>query len=361
MTRHYSTGAAQGKLSVGDIVTGGLRIYRDHFKNYFGEAFRAYLWVFVPVYGWAKFLAIQGLLGRLAFQEAQEQPESILEARRQVMPKLWYFLVASIAMGLFLMLALLGFVIVGILVGVIAGLLFSGLGGGNFVISALLVLGVMVFVIAFFFGYIWLYSRLSLTEICLAIEPNLKPMEAIQRSWQLTKGYVFSLQLVFFIAVLITIPISIVSNLGTLVTAIIGEGEEFASLIDLPLTLLFGALLIPFWQAVKAVAYFDLRVRKEGLNLSLEMPGYHSPMNFSDEETAPVDSPVTDPTKATEETDLAILNHLMKRGQASFMDLLMKLKCDQKILKSRLLALEEENMIVIVEQLDDENTIYKIR
>lgn len=361
MIHHYSTGAAQGKLSVGDIVTGGLRIYRDHFKNYFGEAFRAYLWVLVPVYGWAKFLAIQGLLGRLAFQEAQEQPESIPEARRQVMPKLWYFLVASIAMGLFLMLALLGFVIVGVVVGIIVGSLFSGLAGSNFVVSALGVLGGLAFILVFFFGYIWLYSRLSLTEICLAIEPDLKPMEAIQRSWQLTQGYVFSLQLVFFIAVLITIPISILSNLGTLVTSIMGTGEAFASLIDLPLTVVLGALLVPFWQAVKAVAYFDLCVRKEGLNVSLTMPGYVSRMDLSDQEAGPADSAVTGPRTDTEAIDLAILNHLMKRGQASFMDLLMKLKYDQKILKSRLLALEEENMIVIVAQLDEENTIYKMR
>jgi hypothetical protein len=30
-----------------------------------------------------------------------------------------------------------------------------------------------------------------------------------------------------------------------------------------------GALLIPFWQSIKAVIYYDLLTRKEGLGLEL--------------------------------------------------------------------------------------------
>ena len=31
-----------------------------------------------------------------------------------------------------------------------------------------------------------------------------------------------------------------------------------------------GALLLPFWQAIKAVIYYDLRVRREGFGIELE-------------------------------------------------------------------------------------------
>jgi hypothetical protein len=30
-----------------------------------------------------------------------------------------------------------------------------------------------------------------------------------------------------------------------------------------------GALIVPFWQTVKAVVYYDLRSRREGLGLQL--------------------------------------------------------------------------------------------
>lgn len=36
-------------LSVGNVVSAGLRIYRDHFKSYFGISLRATLWSFVPL------------------------------------------------------------------------------------------------------------------------------------------------------------------------------------------------------------------------------------------------------------------------------------------------------------------------
>jgi hypothetical protein len=30
-----------------------------------------------------------------------------------------------------------------------------------------------------------------------------------------------------------------------------------------------GSLLVPFWQAIKAVIYYDVRNRKEGLDLKM--------------------------------------------------------------------------------------------
>jgi len=37
----------------------------------------------------------------------------------------------------------------------------------------------------------------------------------------------------------------------------------------LPLSFGFGALVLPFWQAIKAIIYYDLRSRKEGLGLQM--------------------------------------------------------------------------------------------
>jgi hypothetical protein len=35
------------------------------------------------------------------------------------------------------------------------------------------------------------------------------------------------------------------------------------------LGLVSGALFLPFWQAIKAVIYYDLRSRREGLGLQM--------------------------------------------------------------------------------------------
>ena len=99
----------------------GLRIYRDNFKKYLKLAFIGYLWIFVPVYGWAKYSAMMGLLGRLAYGEVAEQPEAIKDARRHVKPKMWDFLVAGIIVVLILFVAIIPFSLALGIVGAVRG------------------------------------------------------------------------------------------------------------------------------------------------------------------------------------------------------------------------------------------------
>ena len=129
-------------LSVGDVVSAGLRIYRDRFKDYFPIAIIAALWSIVPVYGFilfiyawawatyfedyfsltiiaalwfiifiyclAKSVTAAGLVSRLAFGEITEKPESVTEARNQVNPLMWTFLLSSLLVGLIFLGVVLG-------------------------------------------------------------------------------------------------------------------------------------------------------------------------------------------------------------------------------------------------------------
>ena len=79
-------------LTVGNVVSAGLRIYRDRFFDYYKLAFIGSLWVLVPVYGWAKYSAMMGLISRLAFGEVTEKPEPIRDAQRFIKPRMWSFL-----------------------------------------------------------------------------------------------------------------------------------------------------------------------------------------------------------------------------------------------------------------------------
>ena len=257
-------------LSIGNVVSVGLRIYRDNFKKYFKLAFFGYLWIFVPIYGWAKYSAMTGLISRLAFREISEQPEIVRDAQRHIKPKIWDFLVAGILVSLIIFGVLIAY---SIIVGII-GAIINGIVAQTSIISIIFAILAVFF---FIFGFIWLISRLFLVELPLAVEENVTAVGTISRSWQLTKSSVGRIQLIVFLAFLISLPIGIaVQILSAILQLVIGSGLENASgfagigvLLYLFLIVVSGALMIPFWQSIKAVVYYDLRVRREGMGMDL--------------------------------------------------------------------------------------------
>lgn len=261
-------------LSVGNVVSAGLRIYRDNFKKYFKLAFFGYLWVFVPVYGWAKYSAMMGLISRLAYKEAAEQPEAVRDAQRHIKPKMWSFLVAGIFVSLIICSAIIPYSIVFGILGAGLGFIVEQNSRIGLIMMGLLTIAALLF---FIFGFLWLVSRLFLVELPLAVEENVTATSTIRRSWDLTKGSVVRIQLVVLIGFLISIPILLVTNITSFILQItIGAGLENApgfaaigGILYLLLIIAGGALLIPFWQAIKAIVYYDLRVRREGMDINL--------------------------------------------------------------------------------------------
>jgi hypothetical protein len=271
MPKNLSSAIQTGPLSVGNVVSASLRIYRDHFKSYFGLALVGYLWLLVPIYGWAKYSAISALISRLAFGEVSEHPEAVNDARRDVNPRMWSFLWAGILTSLILGGIYLGGVIALIILGVGAGAIF---GKNTIIIVGLAVVAVIAFLIL----YIRIISRLLIVELPLAIENDLDASSAIGRSWELTKGSVGRIQWIVLVAFLISLPIYVVSNSITAIvqvvlTRIFGPESSlfflFYMTVVIGVSIVFGAIVIPFWQAIKAVIYYDLRSRKEGLGLEI--------------------------------------------------------------------------------------------
>ena len=274
MSTNLSSPQPLGPLSVGNVVSASLRVYRDRFKLYYRLAFIGYLWILLPIYGWAKFSAMTGLLSRLVFSELIERPETVDEARSHVMPRMWNFLVAGILVSLILFGASIGAAIV---FGILAGVFGAILGQSTGAVIVLVLLGAIA-LIALIVGYLWLVCRLLIVEVPLAIEDNVDATSAIGRSWKLTAGFVSRIVLIFTVAFLISLPISIAIQLVSLVVQVVlaalftrGSALFFLLYYVLILGLSFasGSLLIPFWQAVKAVIYYDLLNRKEGLGLQV--------------------------------------------------------------------------------------------
>jgi len=267
-------------LSVGNVVSAGLRIYRDNFKNYYRLAFIGSLWAWIPIYGTAKFYAYQGLISRLAYGEIIEQPETVRDANRHVKGRMWSFLGAAILVWLrFLLAYILGLLAIILVVGglttVINWTLSFILGDNGGIIGTILSIILSVAVLVVFFGYlIRLFASFSVSELVLATEENINASQSLKRSQELTKSYLQNLILIYLISSLVSFPLlGLIFTLQVLPTFIqdsnLAAYTGIFTIFQLIFNSLTTALILPFWQSIKAVIYYDLKVRREGMGLNL--------------------------------------------------------------------------------------------
>ncbi len=301
-----------GSLSVGNVVSAGLRLYRDHFKRYFGLALRATLWSLLPFllliplvfllilsqqinfstilllivlglplffYSFAKYMANSALISRLAFCELVDKPESLREARRHVDPKVGFFLRTYLLYFLISMGAVIGFYVAMFVLGIIFAVIVAATQNNPFAI----IIGSLILIIAFAIALSFLirfFTRLCMIEVPLAIEEEINATQSIGRSWILTKGYVGRIFLILTVAFLVTLPIYIIVQIAVsgIQGILIGnnpistlsiEYQILLFIIGYALGLASGVVILPFWQTIKAVMYYDLRARREGLDLQL--------------------------------------------------------------------------------------------
>ncbi|NER03070.1 MAG: hypothetical protein F6K17_10775, partial [Okeania sp. SIO3C4] len=298
-------------LSVGNVVSASIRIYRDNFKSYLGVAIRSTLWFFLPflalfpipliliysqvntssflllipvwllLFGYcsAKSVVNDAIIARLVFGELANQPETVLETRRILKPKMWtfflaFFLLSLIGIGIWLILS----IVIGILAGIFAEM--TNASQQNMGTRAILVLiGIVIFIITLVF-IVRLLTRFFIFDLPLAVEENITAAQTLGRSWELTKGYIGRIFVVSFIANLVTLPIVIIvqviagilENILKATIPVNPTDPRFQLLLFLmgySIGLLSNVFLLPFWQAIKAVVYYDLRTRREGMGLQL--------------------------------------------------------------------------------------------
>ncbi|MEM7725283.1 MAG: DUF975 domain-containing protein [Cyanobacteria bacterium P01_A01_bin.45] len=276
-------------LSIGNVVSAALRLYRSHLKRYLGIALKASLWALIPIYGWAKSYLLNATISRLAYQELINQPESVTEAQDQNHRKFWGFWLAQFIVGLILFGVNMG---VSIVQSIVLATLSAILGSGGQESSGFGVLIVsLINLLLIFLGYavyLWFFARIFFPELPLSIEDEIDASESISRSWELTKRNVFRLQLIIVVSLLITLPLYLVAvvpffvSIGYFSSVAIASATAITSSditsiftglafmgLALLLFLLVNFLMAPFWQALKAVIYYDLRSREEGLDLQL--------------------------------------------------------------------------------------------
>lgn len=284
MSQNLSSSGPMRPLSVGNVVSAGLRLYSSHFETYFKLSVAAALWSFIPIYGWAKFTMLSGAIARLAFGQLINQPETVAMVKRQVGSKMWQFFLSSFLVGMILFGAGLLTYILLLVVGVLGFLALFGsvnnasqLDPGKLIIYGIVILVLLLLVLLFI---TWLASRLLIYELPIAVE-NQEFSQGISRSWELTSGSAifWRIQLIYWVAALISlpfylliqIPIGFIQELILRPLLIDNLGLFFLSSYGLGFLagIVLNIFLLPFWQSIKAVLYYDLRSRREGLDLQL--------------------------------------------------------------------------------------------
>lgn len=309
MAQNFNSGSILQPLNVGNVVSAGLVIYRSRLKAYLGVTLTASLWMLLAVAGlipvalpiiqaifsrdptplfwlllliplWfllvifcsAKFLLNSALISRLAYGDLINQPETVNVAREQIKRRMWWFFLTQFLVNLILsttniLLQFLQAIVV----------LVSAATRNNSLVGVL----TLVLFLAFLVGYFWLYSRFFIPEVPLAVEESPDGVKAIARSWTLTQGSAFRIQLIIFVTLLVTTPLYgllliplIFAAAAIIPRLVVPNSESILILVGLIflgiiLSLAVNLLILPFWQVIKAVIYYDLRGRREGLGLKL--------------------------------------------------------------------------------------------
>ncbi|MBE7382598.1 MAG: DUF975 domain-containing protein [Leptolyngbya sp. SIO1E4] len=265
-------------LSTGNVVSAGISLLRTYFKTYLGLSAKAVLWYLIPFYGWARALMIFGQIGRLGFQEIIHQPETVNASLKKVEFRMWSFL--GVAILVFIIQVAANYAISG--VGTALILPFTAVGAGGdavAILSGVLVVGVQL---AMFAAQTWIQARFLLYDVIIAVETETDATAAITRSWELTQGSAFRVLLVLLVAYVVMAPLFVLALLPFLFTipffaATPADTPDPALALALLLAFLVFAVLlmlgavitVPFWQSIKAVLYYDLRSRREGIDIQL--------------------------------------------------------------------------------------------
>ncbi len=311
----------QGPLSVGNVISAGLRLYSNHFKDYFGIALLATLWILLPFlvsailvvflgtvenfhpllglaipavlvlffYCLGKYMAGAAAIARLAFGELTNQPETVENAKRFTKARLWPFVWMSLLLGLLyigiwiviylvMMLVLIALFAASGVVSLFSTASIEQILATNpgLVIGPALATLLMILLLLIFF--LWLGARLAVPDLPLAVEPEITASSSIGRSWQLTQKSAWRIALILFVTALIALPLAILTQLLTSIfqvglTAVLSEESVTYNLLlaiaSYAFSFLSNVFVLPLWQSIKATIYYDLRSRREGLDLEL--------------------------------------------------------------------------------------------
>lgn len=307
-TKPDSMQASVPSLTMGNIVTIGFQVFRLNFNDHFVRSLLSHLWLWLAMVGailifaivlgislgfggtlgysstvvsivgsllgtafalplvlftGARMAAVSGLMTRMGFNTLRKRVEPNELYRQGILRRLWTYLLAWVVYYLIVLIVYGWFFGVGFYLFVLlspswqafeAQITNSQLRGTFVLVSVALALiyglgGMLV-------GY-YISARLWFFDAVLAIEDSKSALESLVRSWKLTRGKGWSILTIMFAAGLITLPILLLATTINIFVPIV--------------SLLTGVIMLPLWQAVKAVNFYELAATKTGLLFDLNL------------------------------------------------------------------------------------------
>jgi hypothetical protein len=204
-----------------------------------------------------------GLLIRATTDVAMGRPTTVMSAVRRTLRR--YFALAAFDLLAFVA----GLVAVAVVVTVfIGGIALGSQGNGNGVVIVLTVLLVLALSLATIVGAVWIGIRLVVV-VPVMLEEGVGPIAGIRRSWSLVRGSFWritgTLVVVYALGQVVQSALSAVLLL--LVFFLPGlSGDARGGLLLVALAAV-QVLVSPIFAITLALVYFDLRVRRESLDL----------------------------------------------------------------------------------------------
>jgi hypothetical protein len=209
----------------------------------------------------AKFYKNWALVSRMAYRLLINRPETLKEVAYKV-SELWIFLWVNLLINLIFA------IVQPFNNGITDALTQATIDKEAFANIAIILLLIQTFL------YFWLIARFYLCDVILAVE-STTGINAINRSWQLTKGFSIKILLVILVSFLVILTAYLIAGIPfflilvsmyklELVPTLLLDNAWNPMLLTLSLValVLVWFLSIPYWQILKAVIYYDLHSRR---------------------------------------------------------------------------------------------------
>lgn len=305
-----------GTLSIGNVVTSGAILYRSNFKRYFQLSLVSIGWLIVAIvvasilagigfavliaarswlaavpigivgiglclYFLAKYLTARAIISRLAYREAIDVPETVAEATAHLKPRMWGLLRVALLVFIYLsIVATIGGIVYLLIIG-LEGMLIGPLGLNartNIWLALLVSLSVLGLLLVYIASIVWVYGYWFIAELPMAIESPKSANYSIRRSGQLSKHAIGKIVWIMGVAFAIVLPITLISGIPGFIGQIMSiparlpdtqtlQTAGTLQIVGFLLSLIAELLVMPFWQAVKAILYYDLCNRLEGSDI----------------------------------------------------------------------------------------------
>jgi hypothetical protein len=133
--------------------------------------------------------------------------------------------------------------------------------------------GMVIWLVAYLIAILYVMASLFVTTSSLVAEADTGVFKALERSWSLTKGrrgaIIGSMLLVYVLVWVVMVGVSIAVGVGMGMMRSGPESAGGAMLGVMGGIILFSLAVSGFYFVLQMVTYYDLRVRKEGLDLEL--------------------------------------------------------------------------------------------